>query len=99
MKNEQIVNMFTATEHAENTNPRKALRIQDGKLYSYNTVIAEYVDTRVEDQEGGFRGMRIYDHTAKGLGMISATTSQHVCLLKRATETPYHRHRVQIISE
>lgn len=97
MNNEEIIDLFAATEKAENTNPRKALHIKEGKLFSYNTVIAEYVDTRVEDEEGGFRGMRIYDHTANGLGMISATTSQHVGLLKR--NAPYYRHRFEIISE
>ena len=97
MKNEEIIDLFAATEKAENTSERKALYIKDGRLYSYYTVIAEYVDTRIEDEEGGFRGMRIYDHTSKGLGMISATTSQHVGLLKR--NAPYYRHRFEIISE
>ena len=83
MTNEQIIKCFFTHSHT-NTNPRKALSIRDGKLYSYNLLIGEYVDRSAE----GFCGLLIHDHTTKGLGFISMTTSQHVGLLKRMTE--YH---------
>lgn len=83
MTNEQIIKCFFTHSHT-NTNPRKALSIRDGKLYSYNLLIGEYVDRSAE----GFCGLLIHDHMATGLGFISATTSQHVALLKRLTE--YH---------
>ena len=83
MTNEQIIKCFFTHSHT-NTNPRKALSIRDGKLYSYNLLIGEYVDRSAE----GFCGLLVHDHTATGLGFISMTTSQHVSLLKRMTE--YH---------
>ena len=87
MTNEQIIKCFFTHSHT-NTNPRKALSIRDGKLYSYNLLIGEYVDRSDE----GFCGLLIHDHMATGLGFISATTSQHVALLKRMTE--YHPRRI-----
>jgi hypothetical protein len=81
MTNEQIINHFTsAFTRDDNTTSRKALKVRDGKLYSYNLVIAEYV------VEEGFQGILIHDHWAKGLGMVSSTTSQHVGMILRATK-------------
>ena len=81
MTNEQIVKCFYTHSHS-NTNQSKPLSIRNGKLYSYNLLIGEYVD-RMEE---GFCGLLIHDHTRNGLGFISMTTSQHVGLLKRMTE-------------
>ena len=83
MTNEQIIKCFYTHSHS-NTNQSKPLSIRDGKLYSYNLLIGEYVDRSAE----GFCGLLIHDHTRNGLGFISMTTSQHVGLLKRMTE--YH---------
>ena len=83
MTNEQVIKCFYTHSHS-NTNRSKPLSIRDGKLYSYNLLIGEYVDRSAE----GFCGLLIHDHTAKGLGFISTTTSQHIGLLKRMTE--YH---------
>ena len=84
MTNEQIIKCFYTHSHSNTTNSTKTLSIRDGKLYSYNLLIGEYVDRSAE----GFCGLLIHDHTATGLGFISMTTSQHVALLKRVTE--YH---------
>ena len=67
--------------HTPNTNSRTALNVRDGKLYSYNLCIAEYVSL----PEEGFSGILIHDHTANGLGMVSMTTSHHVSAIKQAT--------------
>ena len=83
MTNEKIIKAFTNKTHGS-TNSRKALSIRDGKLYSYNLLIGEYVSRPDE----GFCGLLIHDHMATGLGFVSATTSQHVSLLKRVTR--YH---------
>ena len=83
MTNEQVIKCFYTHSHS-NTDRFKPLSIRDGKLYSYNLLIGEYVDRSAE----GFCGLLIHDHTATGLGFISMTTSQHVSLLKRMTE--YH---------
>ena len=83
MTNEQIIKCFYTHSHS-NTNQSKPLSIRNGKLYSYNLLIGEYVDRSAE----GFCGLLIHDHTRNGLGFISMTTSQHVGLLKRMTE--YH---------
>ena len=83
MTNEQIIKCFYTHSHS-NTNQSKPLSIRNGKLYSYNLLIGEYVDRSSE----GFCGLLIHDHTRNGLGFISMTTSQHVGLLKRMTE--YH---------
>ena len=83
MTNEQIIKCFYTHSHLY-TNQSKPLSIRDGKLYSYDQLIGEYVDRPDE----GFCGLLIHDHTATGLGFISTTTSQHVGLLKRMTE--YH---------
>ena len=80
MTNEKIIKAFTNKTH-ESTNRRKPLSIRDGKLFSYNLLIGEYVDR----SEEGFIGLLIHNHMATGLGFVSATTSQHVSLLKRVT--------------
>ena len=88
MTNDQIITHFTsAFTRGTNTTNRKALNVTNGKLYSYNLLIAEYV------VEEGFQGILIHDHWAKGLGFISATTSQHVSLILR--ETKYFPRRVR----
>ncbi len=84
MTNEQIIKCFYTHSHSNTTNKSKTLTIRNGKLYSYNLLIGEYVDR----SEEGFIGLLIHDHTRNGLGFISMTTSQHVGLLKRMTE--YH---------
>ena len=81
MTNEQIIRSFLS-DRSSDTNKRKALSIRDGKLYSYNLMIGEYIHT----PEQGFSGLLIHDHTATGQGFVSMTTSQHVSLLKRLTE-------------
>ena len=78
MTNDQIIKSFI--NHGGDTNARKPLSVVRGKLYSYNVMIAEYV------VEEGFQGILIHDHWAKGLGMMSSTTSQHVGLIMRATK-------------
>lgn len=78
MTNDQIIKSFTC--HQGDTATRKALCVRGGKLYSYNLLIAEYV------VEEGFQGILIHDHWAKGLGVVSSTTSQHVGLIMRATK-------------
>jgi hypothetical protein len=40
----------------------------------------------VDRSEQGFIGLLVHDHMATGLGFVSATTSQHVSLLKRLTQ-------------
>lgn len=78
MTNDQIIKSFTCRQG--DTNARKPLSVINGKLYSYNLLIAEYV------VEEGFQGILIHDHWAKGLGMVSSTTSQHVGMIMRATK-------------
>ena len=78
MTNEQIIKSFTCRQG--DTSTRKALCVRGGKLYSYNLLIAEYV------VEEGFQGILIHDYWAKGLGMVSSTTSQHVGMILRATK-------------
>jgi len=81
MTNNQIITHFTnAFTRDIDTKGRKALYVRGRKLYSYNVVIAEYV------VEEGFSGFLIHDHWAKGLGVISSTTSQHVGMILRATQ-------------
>lgn len=78
MTNDQIIKSFTCKQG--DTNARKPLSVINGKLYSYNLLIAEYV------VEEGFQGILIHDHWAKGLGTVSSTTSQHVGMIMRATK-------------
>lgn len=78
MTNDQIIKSFTCRQG--DTNARKPLSVINGKLYSYNLLIAEYV------VEEGFQGILIHDHWSKGLGMVSSTTSQHVGMIMRATK-------------
>lgn len=80
MTNDNIIKHFTSgITRGTNTTNRKALNVTNGKLYSYNLLIAEYV------VEEGFQGILIHDHWARGLGFISSTTSQHVSLILRET--------------
>ena len=78
MTKSEVIKSFT--NRAQHTNSRTALNVRDGKLYSYNLCIAEYV------VEEGFQGILIHDHWAKGLGMVSSTTSHHVGMIMRATK-------------
>ena len=78
MTNQEVIKSFTC-RHGD-TNQNKPLSVCNGKLYSYNVMIAEYV------VEEGFQGILIHDHWAKGLGVLSSTTSQHVGLIIRATK-------------
>ena len=81
MTNDQIITHFTSGLTRDTDTTRgKALKVVNGKLYSYNLLIAEYV------VEEGFQGIIVHDHWAKGLGFISSTTSQHVSLILRETK-------------
>ena len=93
MNNDNIIKTFTAKNTQNWSSRQKALSIRDGKLYSYNLLIAEYISR----PEEGFIGLLIHDHTATGLGFVSMTTSQHIGLLKRATT--YHPRRVRALNE
>jgi hypothetical protein len=85
MTNEALIKLFTSSTRSEKgKNHTGALSFIGNKIYSYNLLIGEYVDR----SEEGFIGLLIHDHMATGLGFVSATTSQHVSLLKRVTE--YH---------
>ena len=70
MTNQEVIKSFTCRQG--DTNTRKALCVRGGKLYSYNLLIAQ--------------GILIHDHWAKGLGVVSSTTSQHVGMIMRATK-------------
>ena len=71
----QIITAFI--NHTQEVNGRYGLSIRDGVLYSYNLPIAEHVL--------GSRMIIVYDYMATGLrGKISATTSKHVGMIKRA---------------
>ena len=78
MTNQEVIKSFTCRRG--DTNKNKPLSVYNGKLYSYNVMIVEYV------VEEGFQGILIHDHWAKGLGVLSSTTSQHVGLIIRATK-------------
>ena len=72
---EQIINAFI--NHTSEVKGRYGLSIRGGALYSYNLKIAEHVY--------GSRQIIVYDYMATGLrGMVSATTSKHVGMIKRA---------------
>ena len=74
MTKQKIIESFLLG--AQNVKSRCALSIRNGALYSYNLKIAEH------DQQGN---VIVYDYMASGLrGMVSATTSQHVGMIKRA---------------
>jgi len=84
MTNEALIRLFTSKGSDQAKNYTGALSIRDGKLYSYNLLIGEYISRPSE----GFIGLLIHNHMARpnGLGFVSNTTSQHVALLKRMTE-------------
>ena len=72
---EQIINSFI--NHTSDVQGRYGLSIRGGALYSYNLKIAEHGTT-------GF-SIFVYDYMATGSrGMVSATTSKHVGMIKRA---------------
>ena len=72
---EQIINAFL--NYHMDVNGRYGLSIRGGALYSYNLKIAEH--GRMTGQ------IYVYDYMATGLrGMVSATTSKHVGMIKRA---------------
>lgn len=77
---ETIAHFLNAYTRDINTKGKKALSVSNRRLWSYNVCIAEYV------VEEGFCGFVIHDHWARGLGVISSTTSQHVGMIIRATE-------------
>ena len=81
MTNEALINLFTSKSAEKGKNYTGALTFRGGHIYSYNLLIGEYVDR----SEEGFIGLLIHNHMATGLGFVSATTSQHVSLLKRVT--------------
>ena len=73
---QQIIKAFINKEKKE-VNGRYGLSIRGGALYSYNLKIAEHIL--------GSRMIIVYDYMATGLrGMVSATTSKHVGMIKRA---------------
>ena len=72
---EQIIQAFLNYSH--NVDGRYGLSVRGGALYSYNLKIAEHGTT-------GF-SIFVYDYMATGSrGMVSATTSKHVGMIKRA---------------
>ena len=72
---EQIITAFI--NHTSEGKGRYGLSIRGGALYSYNLKIAEHIL--------GSRMIIVYDYMATGLrGMVSATTSKHVGMVKRA---------------
>jgi|TARA_R110000851_G_scaffold6012_1_gene24467 hypothetical protein len=93
LTNEATIKLFTSRSGENGVNATKTLYVRDGKIYSYTMVIGEYVKAKSE----GFEGLVIYDHTARGLGFISQTTSSHVGLLKR--ETTYHPRRIRALRD
>jgi len=69
MKNEQVIKAFTMEREAKASN-----LYTDGKrIYSYGVTIGFNMAGRCF----------VIDYTAKGGHFISATTSQHVCKIKR----------------
>ena len=84
MTNENLIKAFTNRTSEKGKSSTGTLSFQGNKIYSYNLLIGEYVSRPDE----GFCGLLIHDHMATGLGFVSATTSQHVSLLKRVTR--YH---------
>ena len=76
MKNEKIIQQFINQSRYNLQLSAKRLQIMNGKLYSYSLLIAEH---------DGFGNIVVYDYMATGArGMVSATTSQHVSLVKRS---------------
>ena len=72
---EQIIDAFI--NYTDEVKGRYGLSIREGALYSYNLKIAEHIR--------GSRQVIVYDYMATGLrGMVSATTSKHVGMIKRA---------------
>ena len=72
---EQIITAFI--NHTSEAKGRYGLSIRGGALYSYNLKIAEHIR--------GSRQIIVYDYMATGSrGMVSATTSKHVGMIKRA---------------
>ena len=71
---EQIIKAFL--NYTQEVKGRYGLSIRGGALYSYNLKIAEH---------GGAGTYIVYDYMATGSrGMVSATTSKHVGMVKRA---------------
>ena len=71
---EQIIKAFL--NYTQDVKGRYGLSIRNGALYSYNLKIAEH---------GGAGSFIVYDYMATGSrGMVSATTSKHVGMVKRA---------------
>ena len=93
LTNEATIKLFTSHTGENGINATKTLTVRDGKIYSYNLLIAEYISR----PEEGFIGLLIHDHMATGLGFVSMTTSHHVSLLKR--ETTYHPRRIRSLSD
>jgi len=75
---EQVINAFI--NYASEVKGRYGLSIRGGALYSYNLKIAEHVECTFGNHE-----IVVFDYMATGLrGMVSATTSKHVGMIKRA---------------
>ena len=78
MTKKQVINAFL--DGTQNAQGKNALSVRNGALYSYNLKIAEHVTNY---DNSNFSGVLIYNYQADGIGMVSATTSQHVGLIKR----------------
>jgi hypothetical protein len=78
MTKKQLINAFL--NGTQNAQGRNALSIRNGALYSYNLKIAEHV---INYCGRDWSGVLIYNYQRDGIGMVSATTSQHVGLIKR----------------
>ena len=80
MNNETIIQQFINQRSYDLRPSGKRLSIRDGKLYSYNLLIAEF------NSQGD---VIVYDHRATGRGFVSMTTSHHVSAVVR--EVPVRR--------
>ena len=75
---EQIINSFI--NYTSEVKGRYGLSIRGGALYSYNLKIAEHVECTFGNHE-----IVVFYYMATGSrGMVSATTSKHVGMIKRA---------------
>jgi len=80
---EQIINEFL--QHRVEVKGRYGLSIRGGALYSYNLKIAEHGNKWGDTLTGVNNSIIVYDYMATGQrGMVSATTSKHVGMIKRA---------------
>ena len=73
MTNNQVIKAFTMERESKGTRGKKALYTDGKRIYSYGVTIGFNMGGR----------SFVIDYTATGGHWISATTSQHVCKIKR----------------